>query len=315
MIELKSNREHEILHAILIIPCCWLILSMMSCEQNLNLEINTNDKRLLVSGEFTSDTTIQSVRLFCSGSILTGVPQPIVSGAKVIITDGVDTISYFESTDSPGLYQTRNNCSGIGGHIYTLHISQVDINGDGRYENYTARSMMPVPVRFDSMVSYIGVSGDGVGGSVINTGYYTKFYNGPDYLYDYVKLNSKSLMDLTKRLGNGDLTRGESEYKTKTVNIPGSVVRWGTYFAIEPKFAAVQNGDTISIVGLNFTKDQYEFLKEFDNSTTSGDLMMDNLYDQLKIPTNLPTNIVPSDKAAGYFFIYSISRIKKVFQR
>jgi hypothetical protein len=53
---------------------------------------------------------------------------------------------------------------------------------------------------------------------------------------------------------------------------------------------------------------------EFDNQTSSGDTFQDNLYDQLRIPYNLPTNIEPFDRAAGYFFIFSISRISKVFE-
>jgi hypothetical protein len=279
----------------------------------LNIEIKTNDKRLLVDGEFTNDTIVHSIRLYCSGSLITGRPQTIVSGAKIYVTDGVEIFDYIENIDTLGLYQTVGKVGGVGGHIYTLNISNVDIDGDGKYEKYTAQTMMPVPVRFDSMVSYYGMNGDNIEGTVRNSGYYTTFYNGPDYLYNYVIVNNKSFTTITDRLGGGDFTRYEYQYKTEKVSTPGLVANGRADYWVEPHQSVISEGDIICIVGLNFNKDQYEFLKEFDNNTTVGDLFQNNMYDQLKIPTNLPTNIEPADKAAGYFFIYSVSKISEVF--
>ena len=296
------------------ICCCVAALSLLSCEQSLNIDITSNDRRLLVDGEFTNDTTVQSIRLSCSGSITTGRPQAGVSGARIFITDNVDTMTYVESIASPGFYQTPAKCFGIGGHTYTLHISNVDIDGDGRFETYTAQAMMPVPVRFDSMTSVYGMNGDQIKGTICNTAYCTTSYNGPDYLYTYPVINSVALSSLSDDLGNGDLTKEEPHYRIMKVNSPGSVLHGWVASYIEPQMRSVADGDTITFVGLDFNKDQYEFLKEFDNSTPSGNVIQDNLYDQLTIPANLPTNIEPSDKAAGYFFIYSVSRISTVFR-
>jgi len=104
-------------------------------------------------------------------------------------------------------------------------------------------------------------------------------------------------------------------YKVPKILNPGSVENYSSYFAITvANNPAVVNGDTIRFICFNFTADQYEFLKEFDNNTSSDDTFGDNIYDQLKVPANLPTNIEPSNKAAGYFFIYSVSEISKVFK-
>jgi hypothetical protein len=139
-------------------------------------------------------------------------------------------------------------------------------------------------------------------------------------LVDYVIVNNKSVYNITDRLGDGKLTSNEFQFKIIKVNTPGLNAKWFTYFAIEPQMMVINEGDTICFVGLNLNKDQYEFLKEFDNNathnTSGNDLFNnDNIYDQLRIPTNLPTNIEPADKAAGYFFIYSISKISKVFNK
>jgi hypothetical protein len=290
-----------------------LVFLFSSCEQDLNIEIKTNDKRLLVDGEFTNDTVVHSIRLYCSGSLITGKPQAIVSGAKIYITDNIDTFNYIENKDTLGLYQTVGKVGGKGGHVYTLSITNIDIDDDGKMDSYTANGLMPVPVQFDSMKSYYGVNADNIEGTVINKGYYTTFYNGPDYLFDYAIVNNKSYMTLTDELGSGELIN-RYLLKTTKVNTPGLKANGSTYFSLEPTWANVTNGDTITIVDFNFNQDQYEFLKEFDNNTSSNDQFNSkNIFDQLSIPANLPTNIEPSDKAAGYFFIYSISKISKVF--
>jgi hypothetical protein len=311
------NTERIISINNLLLCSCLLVLVFLlsSCEQDMNIEIKTNDKRLLVDGEFTDDTVVHSIRLYCSGSLITGKPQTIVSGAKIFVADGIETFGYIENKDTLGLYQTAGKVGGIGGHNYTLNISHVDIDGDGKYEIYTAQTMMPVPVRFDSMASFYGMNGDRIEGTICNIGYYTTFYNGPDYYLDKAIINNKGIWTITSDLGNGKLTRDELYYKTKKVNTPGSILHGIESFFIEPQMATVNKGDTIYIVGINFNKDQFEFLKEFDNNTNNGDLFQNNIYDQLKIPTNLPTNIEPADKAAGYFFIYSVSKISKVFNQ
>jgi Domain of unknown function (DUF4249) len=293
---------------------CFCLLTLVflfsSCEQNLNIEIKTNDKRLLVDGEFTDDTVVHSVRLYCAGSLITGKPQTIVSGAKIYITDNIDTFYYIENKDTLGLYQTAGKVGGKGGHSYTLSITNIDIDNDGKMDSYTANSLMPVPVKFDSLVSKRGLNGDG-NMAVNNYAYYKLYYNGPDYVYKSEFLNNIQYGTITNRLGSGEFTRFENEFKVPKVLNPGSFINYWSYLSIN---STVVKGDTISFICFNLTNDQYNFLKEFDNNTTSDNQFNnENIYDQLKIPSNLPTNIEPADKAAGYFFIYSVSKISKVF--
>jgi Domain of unknown function (DUF4249) len=290
---------------------------LSSCEQDLNIEINTNDKRLLVDGEFTNETVVHSIRLYCSGSLITGKRQTIVSGAKIYITDNIDTFYYIENKDTLGLYQTAGKVGGKGGHNYTLTMTNIDIDKDGKMETYTAQAMMPVPIKFDSLVSFPGENGDKIIGTIENKAYFKTMYNGPDYCFNYLILNSDTLWTLTDELGSGAFNAMSGRtmntmYKVPKVNNPGLTLSWWSSLFIEPQMSKVSTGDIISFICWNFTTAQYEFLKEFDNNTNSGDLFQNNMYDQLKIPTNLPTNIEPADKAAGYFFVYSVSKISKV---
>jgi hypothetical protein len=292
---------------------CIVVLAMFfySCEQDMTIEIKTNDRRLLVDGELTSDSVIHTVRLYCSGSLITGRPQTVVTGARIRVTDGIETFDYVENKDTLGLYQTSAQCRGKGGHAYTLTISNIDVDEDGKTESYTASSLMPVPVAFDSLVSKRGLDGDG-NMAVNNYAYYKLYYNGPDYVYKSELLNSDDEgTTIPDRLGTGVIFRDQNEYRVPKVLNPDSFRNYSSYLSLP---STVVKGDTISFICCSLTAAQFEFLKEFDNSTSSNNLFnSENIYDQLKVPTNLPTNIEPSDKAAGYFFMYSVSKISKVF--
>ncbi|MCX6142664.1 MAG: DUF4249 family protein [Ignavibacteriales bacterium] len=277
----------------------------------MTIEIKTNDKRLLVDGGFTTDSVIHTIRLYCSGSLITGQPQTVVTGAKIYVTDKTDTFYYIENKDTLGLYQTSGKCCGKGGHNYALTITNIDVDKDGKMDSYTTNSLMPVPVKLDSLVSKRGLNGDG-NMAVNNYAYYKLYYNGPDYVYKSELLNNDDNgTTITDRLGTGVIARDENEYKVPKVLNPGSFINYWSYLSIN---SAVVQGDTISFICYNLTTAQFEFLKEFDlNTSSNNQFNSENIYDQLKVPTNLPTNIEPSDKAAGYFFIYSISKISKVF--
>ena len=304
------NRNARIFLSKYLLLYAYLIVVVLasSCQQVLDIEIKTNDKRLLVDGEFTNDSLIHSIKLYCSGSLLTGVPQTVVSGASIYVTDKIDTFYYAESNNIPGLYQTLGKCCGKGGINYFLSITNIDIDEDGEMDSYTANSLMPVPLTYDSLVSIRGLNGDN-NMAVNNWAYYKIKYNGPDYIYKFISVNNRTDYTITDRLGTGELSRFETEYKVPNVEHPDSVITCWSYLSIN---SSVVEGDTISFICFNFTLKQFQFLKEFDNNT-DGDPFQDNMYDQLKIPANVSTNIEPSDKAAGYFFIYSVSKISKVF--
>jgi hypothetical protein len=297
---------------------CMIVFALLfsSCQQNVNIEIKTNDKRLLVDGEFTTDSVIHTIELCCTGSLISGQPQTVVTGAILYVTDNTDTYYYRENKDTPGLYQTSGKCCGKGGHTYTLTITNIDIDNDSKMDSYTATSLMPVPLKFDSIESFRGLNGDR-NMAVNNGAYYKLYYNGPDFIYDFALLNNASATATLKdRLGTGELTRFINDYRVPKVLNPGRFINYWSYLSIN---STVNKGDTISYICYNFTTAQFEFLREFDINTATGDPTQDYIvksaFDQLKIPTNLPTNIEPSDKAAGYFFVYSISKISKVFNQ
>jgi|GEM_PF-6823126 len=293
--------------------CLLALVNISSCQKVLDIEIKTNDKRLLVDGEFTNDSIIHSIKLSCSSSLLTGVPQGIVSGASIYVTDKIDTFYYAESNITPGLYQTLIKCCGKGGVNYSLSITNIDIDKDGIMESFSAESMMPVPVKLDSLISIRGIHPMDKIPGILNNAYCKIFYNGPDFFYSYMTVNNYSVASIRDLIGTGNINRFKDWYSCKKVQEPNSTIKSEKFFFIANYETLVKENDTINYIGLNLTRLQFEFLKEFDNNT-EGDPFLDNMYDQLKIPANISTNIEPSNKVAGYFFIYSVSSICKVFK-
>lgn len=286
-----------------------LIFLTISCQKEVELNIETNANRLLVNAEFTNEMDIHTVELLRPAGILNSNPAVPVSHARVIITDGVDTIHFAESTD-PGIYNTLNACAGIPTKTYTLIINNIDIDNDGKNDEFTARCKMPEPVLMDSLRSERGLHPSDKTKGINNYCSFRITSQGPDYILRYVEVGSKAIRPLSEWLGSGDIGRFESEFKTVKPDAAGVFKNSGAYYQIPENDTIIQEGALITFVCLNLTAEHFTFLKEFDNNS-SYDWLDDNLYDQIKMPKNLPTNLVPSNKAAGYFNVYSISRISK----
>jgi hypothetical protein len=290
--------------------CTLLILLLGSCQNEIELDIATSAKRLLVDAVFTTDTIVHTVRLSRTGSLLNDDAIIPVSGALVLITDGLDTIDFTESATA-GTYQTAAPCFGIGGKTYTLSVTQIDIDDDGKNDSFTAAARMPQPVMMDSLKSSRGLHISDKTKGINNYAYFRVPFLGPDYIYKYIDVNKASVGALKGRLGSGEIARFQAEYKVTKPITPDTYTKMSSYCQVPEKDMPVSNGDAITFVCLNLTSEYFSFLKEFDNNTSS-DLFTDNFYDQIKMPANVRTNISPAGKAAGYFAVYSVSRISAV---
>jgi hypothetical protein len=258
-----------------------IIMFVNACQQDLNISINSNDKRLLVNGEFTTDSIIHSIKLYCSGSLISGQAQIVISGAKIYVTDKKDTF-YYKESETPGHYKTTTKCSGIGGHTYYLSISNIDVDKDGKLDEFSAQATMPVPIKIDSLRSVRALHPNDKTWGINNYAYFRICYHGPEYIYKFLLVSNKdNYGTLTDRLGSGELEQMATELKLPIVDTPEKELKRSAFLQAKPN---VSNGDTLSFVTYNLTANQFKFLREFDNNTI-GDQMMDNIYDKLRIPT------------------------------
>jgi hypothetical protein len=120
-----------------------LALIIGSCTERIDIELDSTYRRLVVQGAVTSDSIRHRVMLTTTSDYFSNMPSPRVSGAVVELSFNDQTLVLPESNLLPGLYETEEAFRGVPGTTYTLHIRQVDVDGNGEYEEYQAESTMP----------------------------------------------------------------------------------------------------------------------------------------------------------------------------
>ena len=136
---------NSLLYYILLTGC----ISFFSCMERINISTEASPPRLVVYGYITTDTTQHAISITRStGFFVTDKPDGI-SNANVNISydDGIFELE--ESPEKKGLYLTSPDVYGVAGKTYTLHAS-IDFNGDGKTEDFEARSYLPFPATLDS---------------------------------------------------------------------------------------------------------------------------------------------------------------------
>ncbi|MFO8001666.1 MAG: DUF4249 family protein, partial [Marinilabilia sp.] len=113
------------------------------CTETIDLELESTSRRLVVDGMVTNQKNVHFVRLSESASFFSDSASSPVSGADVTITDGQYVEYLEEASELAGFYITSSDFEGVPGRTYTLMIQDVDIDGDGEYETYSASSDMP----------------------------------------------------------------------------------------------------------------------------------------------------------------------------
>jgi len=121
---------------------CAIALSTISCEDVIEVDLNSVEPRIVIEGLVTDQMEPFTVIISKTGDYFNPSVFPKVSGAVVIISDtngGSDTLHEVES----GLYQS-DTLRGVPLRTYTL---TVEVEGN----TYTASSTMPIPIRIDSL--------------------------------------------------------------------------------------------------------------------------------------------------------------------
>lgn len=112
-------------------------LALMSCEKEIELDLNSADPKIVIEGQIPQNQTAKIIITKTVNISDTNV-FPAVRAASVSITDNLGNIEQLVET-SAGVYQTQKMI-GAEGRIYTL-----SVNAEGK--NYTAKTTMPSQVK------------------------------------------------------------------------------------------------------------------------------------------------------------------------
>lgn len=121
---------------------CVVILSTVSCEKVISVDLNSEDPKYVVEGQILLGDTTQTVKITRSLNFDQTQAYPVVDNAVVTVIDNLGNSATFMSVGN-GMYELTNY-PGVEGRTYSITIS---VNG----ETFTASSTMPGLVTIDSL--------------------------------------------------------------------------------------------------------------------------------------------------------------------
>jgi hypothetical protein len=279
-----------------LIPVFVSILIFSGCTENV--DINTYSSGittlLVVDGEITTDTMAHHVTLTKSSNVTNNLPIQVFSNAIVTITDGTHIFNLKESPQKPGTYLTDSTVYGIPGITYTLNISNVDLLGNGVMESFTASSILKkinpidsIHLQFlNSTLWTIDLYSQDIGG-------------GLDYYLPKAYINNILKTDSIHKYSPGDNSAFNGKYYD---GFP--VIRLNEKITEN----ILNPGDKVTLELDGITVDYFNFINAFIAQYNP------------KIPlfsgpsANIPTNIYPQNKAAGFFAVYSVQRKSHIYK-
>lgn len=110
-----------------IIPIILLIVSVLSCREPIDFELNGDgNSRLVICGGITTEAKSHTVTLTRTMSYYSPEAAPRETGAIVTISDGTNIFPLTESSFNPGLYKTDSTVYGEVNKTYTLKVTTKD---------------------------------------------------------------------------------------------------------------------------------------------------------------------------------------------
>lgn len=259
-----------------------------ACEKIVDLEIPSEDPRLVVESQITDKLSYWEVKLNLSQPYFDQDSASDISDAIVSITgtDGADeTLAHI----GDGLYRSANQMQCGSGETYTLTIEY-------KGTTYVANEETPNGFPIDLILSYFLPNNNGF----IESGYYVFIkgeeneYKGDSYLWNFYV--NDTLKDNFGYLLEDD-EFGEVSYLNPTIDPDDPLAGIAQNILPRPFPFKVLPGDSINIEQYNLSPLYYEYLQDLQNQLNRSGSPFD------PPPANLNNNI--SNGALGYFSVAS----------
>ncbi len=279
-----------------------ILLSVFaSCTEDIVIDLEEGQPLLGVEASFTDELKRHEAVLSYSADFYNKDEIRMVSGATVFVTDGVDTVYYHEDAEQNGHYFT-DLVAGRKNTFYTLHIAIPDVTESDGFQHYKAESFLPDNIEtVDSLV--------------------IKPFDMPMLdtmlcLYPYFQsLDDKSVVYMVDLYRNDTLL---TDTLSEKLIVP--MAGYAGYYVNGPEFlqtnmlipiayfrkAEMIAGDRyracLSSIGMDYMS--YIYAIRFSNGSNP----------MMGAPSNVPTNIQPEGKAAGWFLTASTVSAEVVYQ-
>ena len=274
----------------------WGTALFTGCTETIDLSLKTNPRQMVVDGLLTNENTVQVVRLSWSVPYFSTTPSPAISGARVSITES-DTVYYLrESTEHDGYYYIMPDVLlPAPGKTYKLTIDQLDLDGNGINEQYTATTTMPEVVKVDSTnLDYQYFNSDWEIWQVL------AFFKDPP-------VRKNNYMFRISRNGNRVTNRPSDIRIANDKLFNGKYVDglWVQSIDARADHRQLEAGDLITLEMAAIPDDFYNFMEAVKMNEMGNDPLFSGS------PANIPGNI--SNGAIGIFTAVAISKAHVIY--
>ena len=284
-----------------------VFVGFASCTEDIVIDVEEGEPMIGVEAAFTDELKHHEAILSYSAKFYNTEEIRMVSGAEVYVTDGVDTVYYYEDREQLGHYYTDL----VAGKKNTVYRLCVEIpEPDGTIQRLFAESLMPDNVeRIDSLVIK---PFNGENDTLPTTFFmdtiewlYPYFQSLPDPTIIYmplISINDSLLSDtLSQRMaipvgGYAGYYINGPEMQEANKEIPIA------YF----RKSKLKDGDRIRAKLYSIPADYLNFMYSLLASSGSNPMM--------GAPANVNTNIQPEGEGVGWFFTASAVSSETVFR-
>lgn len=272
-----------------------LAFAMFSCREEIIIDLEEGSPLIGVEGSITDEYKRHEVILSYTADFYNAEEIRMISGAKVVVTDGVDTIPYWEQSDQPGHYLTDS----VAGRKKTLYTLLVDVPEEGGgYKRLSAESYMQDNVEeIDSIV-------------LKRT---SMFPNVPLWdtifmLYPYFQsLPDPSIVYMIK-VTQDTVPQNDTLLQANSIPMAG----YAGYYVNGPEM--LENTSEIPVAMMTKSELHDGMYIRLDLLSIPSDYMMFVFSVKMAMgsnpmmgpPTNVLTNIQPSREAVGWFYAASV---------
>lgn len=285
-----------------------VVVAFSSCTEDIVIDVEKGDPMIGVEAYFTDQLKQHEAILSYTSEFYNGNEVRMVSGATVYVTDGEDTIYYYEDAEQIGHYFTDS----VAGKKNTMYRFCVEIpEADGTFQQVFAESIIPENV--ESIDSLVVKHFNGLNDTMPSTFFmdtiewlYPYFQSLPDPNIIYMPMVSKNDTSLTDSLkvrmmipqgGFAGYYVNGIEMLESNKEIPIA------YF----RRSQLRDGDRIHADLFSITPEYYYYFYSLLISTGSNPL--------LGAPANVSTNIQPEGQGVGWFFTASVVSSETVFRK
>lgn len=279
-----------------------------ACTEDIVIDVEEGNHRIGVEASFTNEMKRHETILSYTADFYNQNEIQMVSGATVYVTDGVDTMYYYEDDEQPGHYFT-DSVAGRKNTVYRLCVEAVD--QDGESQSLFAEGLIPDNVEsIDSLaIKHYNGSNDSVPSVFL--------IDTVEWVYPYFQsLPDPGIIYMPKVWKNDTLV---SDSLSLTLMIPQG--GFAGYYVNGPEMlesnkeipigyflrSKLNDGDEIRADLYSITPDYYYYFYSILMSTGSNPM--------LGAPANVSSNIQPEGEGVGWFFTASVVTGSTVFRK